>query len=66
MGGEGGGLLGLTFAIRGSSEEPVVTVNPASVVTPGLFRKIFDFSPTGSVNGKRKERDPLPSAPVVQ
>ncbi len=46
-GRQGEGLVGITFAIRGTLEDPSVLVNPVSVMTPGIFRQIFEF--TGSV-----------------
>ncbi|HZP08742.1 AsmA-like C-terminal domain-containing protein [Methyloceanibacter sp.] len=46
-GRQGEGLVGITFAIRGNLEDPSVLVNPVSVMTPGIFRQIFEF--TGSV-----------------
>jgi hypothetical protein len=41
VGGEDEGLVALAFAITGSTSDPRVTVNPLSVVTPGILRKIF-------------------------
>jgi hypothetical protein len=46
-GRQGEGLVGITFAIKGSLDDPAVLVNPISVMTPGIFRQIFEF--TGSV-----------------
>ncbi len=46
-GRQGEGLVGITFAIKGSLDDPSVLVNPMSVMTPGIFRQIFEF--TGSV-----------------
>jgi AsmA-like C-terminal region/Protein of unknown function len=46
-GRKGEGLVGITFAIKGKLDDPSVLVNPMSVMTPGIFRQIFDF--TGSV-----------------
>jgi hypothetical protein len=46
-GRKGEGLVGITFAIKGKLDDPSVFVNPMSVMTPGIFRQIFDF--TGSV-----------------
>lgn len=37
------GLLGITYAVHGSLESPDFTINPLSVVTPGVFRYIFGF-----------------------
>jgi hypothetical protein len=46
-GRQGEGLVGITFAIKGNLQDPQVLVNPISVMTPGIFRQIFEFS--GSV-----------------
>ena len=47
VGRQGEGVVGITFAIKGKLDEPTVLVNPMSVMTPGIFRQIFEF--TGSV-----------------
>ncbi|MBC8012770.1 MAG: AsmA-like C-terminal domain-containing protein [Methyloceanibacter sp.] len=47
VGRQGEGVVGITFAIKGKLDEPSVLVNPISVMTPGIFRQIFEF--TGSV-----------------
>jgi hypothetical protein len=47
VGRQGEGVVGITFAIKGSLDDPEVLVNPISAITPGIFRQIFDF--TGSV-----------------
>jgi hypothetical protein len=41
-GGEGQGLFAAAFRLTGSNDEPTVTVNPLSAVTPGLLRHLFD------------------------
>ncbi len=43
VGRRGEGLLGITFAIQGTTERPLVRVNPVSIVAPGIFRQIFEF-----------------------
>ena len=45
-GRQGEGLVGITFAIKGSLDDPSVLVNPISVMTPGIFRQIFEFTGT--------------------
>ncbi|WP_420546882.1 AsmA-like C-terminal domain-containing protein [Curvivirga sp.] len=45
-GGDGGGLFGATFYIAGGKNNPNVNVNPISVITPGILRRLFDFSET--------------------
>ena len=47
VGRQGEGVVGITFAIKGKLDDPTVLVNPMSVMTPGIFRQIFEFS--GSV-----------------
>ena len=47
VGRKGEGVVGITFAIKGKLDDPNVLVNPMSVMTPGIFRHIFDF--TGAV-----------------
>ncbi len=46
VGRQGEGVVGITFAIKGKLDDPAVLVNPMSVMTPGIFRQIFEF--TGS------------------
>ncbi|MGE0233450.1 MAG: AsmA-like C-terminal domain-containing protein, partial [Flavobacteriaceae bacterium] len=36
------GLVGISYSIRGSIEQPILTVNPVSAVTPGVLRFIFE------------------------
>ena len=42
MGGEGQGLIAFRFRLSGSNDDPTVTVNPLSALTPGLLRHLFD------------------------
>ena len=55
---KGEGVFGLTYAMKGNLNEPSITVNPLSVLTPGIFRRIFEFSPA-------KEPAPQPQASVA-
>ncbi len=40
-GGDGQGLIAFNFSVNGPAADPDVGVNPLSVLTPGIFRKIF-------------------------
>jgi hypothetical protein len=42
-GGRNEGLLGVTFSLTGRASQPTVQVNPLSAITPGIFRRIFEF-----------------------
>ena len=37
------GLIGITFRLSGKFTKPDLTVNPLSVIAPGVFRQIFEY-----------------------
>lgn len=41
VGGEGQGLLAITYGVKGSIDDPDVSVNPLSVLAPGFLRGLF-------------------------
>jgi hypothetical protein len=41
-GGRDEGLVGITYKMFGPLEAPTLTLNPVSVLAPGIFRKIFE------------------------
>ncbi len=45
---KGEGVLGLGYSARGSFEKPQVSVNPLSLVTPGILRRMFEGGQTTS------------------
>ena len=60
------GLVGITFKLEGPFEKPRLTVNPLSLIAPGIFRQIFEFQkgrvlPRGPTAGSRQFR---PAEPV--
>ncbi|MDV7269597.1 AsmA-like C-terminal region-containing protein [Thioclava sp. A2] len=42
---KGEGLFGFNYSLTGTNEAPVVSVNPFSILTPGMFRDIFRRDP---------------------
>ena len=50
VGRQGEGLVGITFTIQGKLDDPNVLVNPMSVLTPGIFRQIFERPMANSVS----------------
>jgi Protein of unknown function/AsmA-like C-terminal region len=38
---KGEGFIGVTYSASGSGDDPNVSANPISVLTPGIFRRIF-------------------------
>ena len=39
---EGEGILGTTYSASGNADEPEISVNPLSMLTPGILRRIFE------------------------
>lgn len=37
------GLLGITFKLVGAFDQPKLSINPLSLIAPGVFRNIFEF-----------------------
>ncbi|RYG94485.1 MAG: hypothetical protein EON58_16135, partial [Alphaproteobacteria bacterium] len=37
------GLIGITFKLEGVFDKPKLTINPLSIIAPGVFRQIFEF-----------------------
>lgn len=41
----GEGLFGFNYKLRGTADDPRISVNPLSILTPGMFRDIFRHAP---------------------
>jgi len=39
------GIFGVTYAMAGTLADPQIQMNPMSALAPGIFRRLFDFSP---------------------
>ena len=39
--GGSGGVFAATYSVKGSSDDPVISANPLSVLTPGILRRIL-------------------------
>lgn len=39
---KGEGVFGMTYTAQGAADEPNISVNPLSILTPGIFRRIFE------------------------
>lgn len=50
-GGEGEGILAMTFRLEGQMRDPNLSVNPLSILTPGFLRNIFRGGPSGNNSG---------------
>jgi hypothetical protein len=45
-GGSRGGLIGWTYTVNGSTNDPQVAVNPLSMLAPGFLRNLFFLGPS--------------------
>jgi hypothetical protein len=59
VGRQGEGLVGITFAVQGKLDDPAVLVNPMSVMTPGIFRQIFEFGTPASASESNASPPPF-------
>ena len=50
-GGSNEGLIGVTYEVVGTPDQPVLRVNPISAMAPGVLRKVFEFG-TGKQNNQ--------------
>jgi len=41
--GRDGGLIGVTYRLKGDASKPDLHVNPLSAIAPGIFRSIFEY-----------------------
>ena len=57
-GGEGEGLIAFNYAVKGSYDDPKVSVNPLSALTPGFLRGIFNAG-----EAKKPEENGVNTAP---
>ena len=55
------GLIGITFRLSGTFDEPKLEINPISVIAPGIFRNIFQFQPADPVRTRRHSSDEIHS-----
>jgi len=65
MGGEGQGLIATRFQLSGSNDDPSVSVNPLSTLTPGLLRHLFDpFDSAGPPDASPGAAARVPGTPA--
>jgi hypothetical protein len=58
----GEGFFGFNYSLSGTTDAPQVSVNPLSLLTPGMFREIFRQGPpnlrdVGEDRGKTTGKD---------
>jgi hypothetical protein len=48
----GEGFFGFDYTLQGTADQPEVSVNPLSILTPGMFRDLFRARGRGSLEGQ--------------
>ncbi|HXF90222.1 MAG TPA: DUF3971 domain-containing protein [Xanthobacteraceae bacterium] len=51
------GVFGITYEVVGTAGQPMLRINPASALAPGILRKFFEF-PAGNGAGRPAPLDP--------
>jgi AsmA-like C-terminal region/Protein of unknown function len=59
----GEGIIGMTYTASGNADEPKVSVNPLSLVTPGIFRRIFEGKMPNAANAPSNNPPPVAVVP---
>ena len=57
---QGEGIFGLTYSAKGAIKAPRLFVNPLSLATPGMLRRVFDGVPLGKAVFKAPTPKPEP------
>ncbi len=64
---KGEGVFGVTYSVTGNADQPKIDVNPLSVLTPGILRRIFEgHIPTAAnapSNAPAAKKTPPPAKP---
>jgi hypothetical protein len=62
----GEGIIGMTYTVAGNADEPRVSVNPLSMVTPGILRRIFQGRMPDAANAPSNAKPPAPQTPPAR
>ena len=54
----------MTYSMKGPLVDPTLTVNPLSVLTPGILRRIFEFRAPEMPPQEAEEQQPQAAAPT--
>jgi len=57
---KGEGVFGMTYSIHGNADQPDIDINPLSVLTPGIFRRIFEGRMPNSAQAPSNQAPPAP------
>ncbi|HWA90036.1 MAG TPA: AsmA-like C-terminal domain-containing protein [Rhizomicrobium sp.] len=66
VGKQGEGVFGMTYSVKGNADQPDVSVNPLSVLAPGILRRIFEGNMPKAAqapSNAAQQSQPAPAAP---
>jgi hypothetical protein len=61
---KGEGVFGMTYSAQGNADEPKISVNPLSMLTPGIFRRIFEGRVPVDAQLSQLPQTPAPAEPA--
>ena len=59
----GEGIIGMVYSVTGDADEPKVSINPLSLATPGILRRIFEGKMPNAANAPSNAPPPVAVAP---
>ncbi|MGB8601881.1 MAG: AsmA-like C-terminal domain-containing protein, partial [Rhizomicrobium sp.] len=59
---KGEGIFGMSYTVRGNVEEPSISVNPLSVLAPGILRRLFEGRPLNALQAPSNNPQKTPPA----
>jgi Protein of unknown function/AsmA-like C-terminal region len=60
---KGEGIFGVTYSATGNMEQPTISTNPLSILTPGILRRIFEGHIPTAANAPSNAPQPQAPAP---
>jgi uncharacterized protein DUF3971/AsmA-like protein len=57
----GEGIIGMTYSVSGDADEPKISINPLSMVAPGILRRIFEGKMPNAANAPSNTPPPTAS-----
>jgi hypothetical protein len=63
---KGEGIFGVTYSMTGNADQPNISTNPLSMLTPGILRRIFEGHIPRAPEAPSNAPQPAPPAPKPQ
>jgi len=60
----GEGVFGMTYSVKGNADQPDLSINPLSVLTPGILRRIFEGKMPNAAQAPSNQVPPPQPAPT--